>query len=121
MRYVNLFFILAVLIAAAALYDMKIAAERTSEQISTLQQKINDEQESIRLLTAEWSVLNQPSRLQALVERYNDYLQLAPLEPRQIVRLNDIPAKPTPAPAPDGSPLMAESAPLYTGAIPSKR
>ncbi len=45
------------------------------------------------VLKAEWSVLDQPSRLQVLVERYSDYLDLKPLDVRQLARLDDIPGR----------------------------
>lgn len=93
-RYLNLVFVLAVIIGAAVVFDMKMAAERSSERVAELKRQIDDEREAIRLLKAEWSLLNQPHRLQGLAERYSEYLQLQPLEPKQIVQLNDLPVKP---------------------------
>ena len=93
-RYLNLVFVLAVIIGAAFVFDMKMAAERSSERVSALKRQIDEEREAIRLLKAEWSLLNQPHRLQGLAERYSEYLQLQPLEPKQIVQLNDLPVKP---------------------------
>ena len=93
-RYLNLVFVLAVIIGAAVVFDMKMAAERSSERVSELKRQIDEEREAIRLLKAEWSLLNQPHRLQGLAERYSEYLQLQPLEPKQIVQLNDLPVKP---------------------------
>ncbi|MBL6431208.1 MAG: hypothetical protein HPM95_08505 [Alphaproteobacteria bacterium] len=55
---------------------------------------IDEEREQLKLLRAEWSLLNDPGRLQRLVERYNDHLNLQPLEVEQITRIEDVPIKP---------------------------
>ncbi|GAA0774214.1 hypothetical protein E1180_13685 [Roseibium denhamense] len=93
-RTLNILFILAVVIGAATVYDMKLAAEKSAERVADLQRQIEEERDAIRHLKAEWSLLNKPERLQNLVERYNDYLQLEALEPKQIVTLDDLPSRP---------------------------
>jgi hypothetical protein len=54
----------------------------------------------VSLLRAEWSLLNQPTRVQELVSRHADELKLAPLDPKQIVRFEQLPPRPS-GPAPD--------------------
>ncbi|TYC51725.1 hypothetical protein FMN50_20875 [Rhodobacterales bacterium] len=93
-RTLNILFILAVVIGAATVYDLKLAATKSAERVADLKRQIEDERNAIRLLKAEWSVLNKPDRLQSLVERYNEYLQLDPLEVKQIVTPEEIPARP---------------------------
>ncbi|MEJ8474683.1 cell division protein FtsL [Roseibium algae] len=93
-RYINIFFILLVVVCAAAVYDMKLAAKKSASYVSELQREIEAERETLRNLRAEWSVLNQPERLQRLVERYNEYLELQPLDVHQIVRAEELPARP---------------------------
>ena len=93
-RTLNILFILAVVIGAATVYDLKLAATKSAERVADLKRQIEDERNAIRLLKAEWSVLNKPDRLQSLVERYNEYLQLDPLEVKQIVTPDEIPARP---------------------------
>lgn len=105
-RVLNVLFILVAIAGAAAVFGMKHEAERASEHVAALQRQIDDERETISLLKAEWSLLNQPSRLQRLVERYNAYLRLEPLAVEQIAALEDLPAKPMNfAPYGDGSNL----------------
>ena len=84
-RTLNIVFILAVVIGAATVYDMKLAATKSAEKVADLKRQIDEERDSIRHLKAEWSLLNKPDRLQSLVERYNDYLLLEPLDVKQIV------------------------------------
>lgn len=93
-RILNIALILAVVVVAAVVYNMKHDAENAAERVAHLQRAIDQEEEKIDLLKAEWSVLNQPSRLQRLVERYNTYLQLEPVEARQIASIDDLPTKP---------------------------
>ncbi|MHC5652690.1 cell division protein FtsL [Stappia sp.] len=93
-RFTNLILVAGVLGAAATVYNMKHDAERSAEHVAALQRQIEGERERIQLLKAEWSLLNDPSRLQGLVDRYNDYLHLEPLAVEQITRIEDIPVKP---------------------------
>ena len=93
-RTLNILFILAVVIGAATVYDMKLAATKSAEKVAELKREIDEERNTIRHLKAEWSLLNKPDRLQALVERYNEYLQLDSLDVKQIVTPEDLPARP---------------------------
>ena len=63
--------------------------------------------EAVSLLRAEWSLLNQPTRVQELVARHADELKLAPLDPRQIVRFEQLPTRPTGPAADDEAALSA--------------
>ncbi|GGB36629.1 hypothetical protein GCM10011316_05980 [Roseibium aquae] len=93
-RILNIVFVVAVVIGAATVYDMKLAAEKSAERVAELNRKIEEERQTIQHLRAEWSMLTQPERLQRLVERHNAYLELKPLEAAQIVRAEDLPARP---------------------------
>lgn len=57
------------------------------ETIAAVNRKIVEEEESIRLLQAEWSYLNQPDRLESLSRKY---LGLSPLKGSQFVALEEI-------------------------------
>jgi hypothetical protein len=95
-------------VAAAALFvfQLKYRAEADSERVSELQRKVDSEKEAISLLKAEWSFLIQPSRIQALVERHRQRLQLRPLDPQQITHMDMIPARPVGFVTADTSPLQ---------------
>jgi len=93
-RTLNVLFILAVVIGAAAVYDMKLAAKKSANRVAELQAEIEAERDAIRHLRARWSELNQPDRLQGLVERYNGYLELEAMSVKQIVAPEDLPARP---------------------------
>ncbi|WP_186399082.1 hypothetical protein [Stappia sp. P2PMeth1] len=93
-RYTNVILAIGVLAAAAVVYEMKHDAERSAEHVAALQRQIQEERSQLQLLRAEWSLLNDPSRLQRLVERYNEHLQLQPLSVEQITRIEDVPVRP---------------------------
>lgn len=75
--------------SAAALFMMKKDAERDAEAIAELGRRIDAERQRISELTAEWSLLNHPSRLQLLVDRHNNVLNLAPIAAQQIVTVEE--------------------------------
>ncbi len=114
-RYLNAAFVLIVLIAAATVFDMKHDAEQSAERVASLQRQIAQEREQIQLLRAEWSLLNQPDRLQRLVERYNAYLQLEPLTVDQITQIQDLPLKPVPLDPVHSDPALGG----YAGSAPA--
>ena len=68
-------------------HDSQVALDRVQE----LEKQIAAERIEIDLLKSDWSLLTSPQKLQELVERYNDQLDLAPMEPSQIVGESDLP------------------------------
>ncbi len=93
-RIINLILLAAMIVGAAVTYDMKHKAELAAERVATLQHKIAKEKSEIVLLKAEWSMLTQPARLQATIEKYADHFQLQPFSPDQIATIDEIPLKP---------------------------
>ena len=87
--------LIAVMVSAAALtYKPKREAEEQMAAVQKIQAQIRYEEDTIDLLKADWSLLTQPSRLQKLAEIYKSQLELEPVNARQIVGLDDLPAKP---------------------------
>ncbi|MDK9696336.1 MAG: hypothetical protein OEL76_08095 [Siculibacillus sp.] len=113
LRAVNFLLVVLMLAGAAVVYDFKYEAERATTRVAKINRQIEGERDAIATLKAEWSLLNQPRRLQDLVERYHSYLELDPLDPTQIGTLDDIPFKPAikgdaPVPTPKGSVKLAQ-------------
>ncbi|NGN41000.1 hypothetical protein G6N74_07980 [Mesorhizobium sp. CGMCC 1.15528] len=91
--------LIAVMVSAAAFtYKTKHDAETQLDAARKIEQQIRFEEDSIDLLKADWSLLTQPARLQKLSELYQSQLQLQPVEGRQIVSLDDLPARPVDIP-----------------------
>lgn len=87
--------LIAVMVAAAAFtYTTKHEAENRLAENRKIERQIELERDTIDVLNADWSLLTQPSRLQKLTEIYATELQLAPVEPQQIVGLDELPVRP---------------------------
>lgn len=80
----------AAVTSAATVFVMKKDAERDADAIGELHRKISAERQRISELQAEWSALDHPARLQALVDRHNDVLRLTPIKAEQIASVREI-------------------------------
>jgi hypothetical protein len=93
-RVFNLILLTAMIIAAAVTYDMKHKAEIAAERVAALQSDIAREKQRTTLLKAEWSMLTQPARLQATIEKYADSFRLQSFSPDQIAAIDEVPLRP---------------------------
>ena len=124
MRLVNICVIAALVSAAAYVYKIKFESTRQFERVAKMKAEIRRERDAIAALRAEWSTLDNPSRIQALANRH---LALQPIEPRQIDRLTRLPERPPDLVPPDaadpiGSLLENPEAPeIPTSSIPVPR
>ena len=92
MRFLGILLLLAVISAAAFVYDVKYRTTRLAREAVKLENDIRDEENAIAALRAEWSALNQPSRLQALSKRHlPDFQNLAVT---QMAFVHDLPERP---------------------------
>ena len=109
--------LIAVMVSAAALtYKTKREAEEQLAAVHKIQAQIRYEEDTIDLLKADWSLLTQPSRLQKLAEIYKSQLELEPVNARQIVGVDDLPAKGGMA-YNAGKALLGGKDPVVTGGI----
>lgn len=99
-----------VLACGAALYmlfQVKFEVQALEKQLKALNAQIYSNQQAIHVLTAEWSHLNEPTRLTELNERY---LQLVPIAASQLAKLEDLPPRITiPADPAPGSDVAGEA------------
>ncbi|EDP64767.1 Periplasmic protein TonB [alpha proteobacterium BAL199] len=93
-RSTILWFLIATCLGVA-LFLVKHEVQRREEQLAQLHRQILSSQEAIHVLEAEWSYLNRPDRLEALVRRH---LDLVPLDNQ---RLGSIELLPMRLPLPD--------------------
>lgn len=99
-RIVGVVLVLLMVAGAAVTYDMKRRASVAAQRVARLHTAIGKEKEAIALLKAEWGVVSQPGRLQAIATRYQDHFRLEPFSPSQVATLDEIPLKPVdPTPA----------------------
>lgn len=107
MRRMTLLWLFLAALSGGTLYHTSQQVTDGHARLATINDDIRKENETIRVLQAEWSYLNQPDRLEKLSRQY---LHLQPLQGRQFAKLGDIPAQPATA-TPDAPPAVAAAAP----------
>ena len=115
LRTLDLVLVCAMIAAATVTYQIKHAAEDKLNEVRELQAEIKLQEETIDLLEADWSLLNQPSRLQRLSTAYEAQLGLKPIEPTQMAEPEELPGR-----ASDFEPKVAEGGTdkaLTTGSV----
>lgn len=91
----NMFFVLLAFVSSAGMFILKYQVIDQEEKLAALQHNILRNQRTIHVLKAEWSHLNDPERIRALIEAHTT---LAVVKPAQIIRLEDVAMKELPAP-----------------------
>lgn len=117
MRILHLFVIVALILAAGYVYDIKFEATMQAEQLSKLRGEIRRERDAIAALRADWAKLVSPSRIEDIAQRH---LQLKPLEASQIDDLANLPERKKPEPEVPFDPIAAligESDAVPTGSV----
>ena len=77
---------LIVSLTGVVMFLIKHEVQVLDARLDRLRQDILAHQESALILTAEWSYLNQPARIEALARKHVEY---RPTETNQIVRIID--------------------------------
>jgi cell division protein FtsL len=106
MRFVNLFVIAMLVLAAAYVYEIKFETTLQAERLAKLRGEIRRERDAIAVLRAEWAKLDTPARIQSLARRH---LPLQPIAPTQIDSLDQLRERPSQVAAPAGSEPMIET------------
>lgn len=73
------------LILGVAVFRITYQVDALEKELKQLNQAILDEQETIHILRAEWSYLNDPDRLKNLAERF---LDLKEMDGRQLINFD---------------------------------
>ena len=101
-----IFWLLLVLATGFTTFKVKYAVQDIEDELNRVRKQTIAEQQEIRVLTAEWTYLNQPERLADLNRRF---LGLAPIATKQLQRnIADIPFR-APAASPE---ILAEASPV---------
>jgi hypothetical protein len=77
-------------VVAYGVYHLKHEVLGLEDTLARLNREVEREREAIHVLEAEWAYLNRPAGLQAMADRF---LVLQPVGARQIVQIDDIPAR----------------------------
>lgn len=104
-RFGSVFWLVLVLAAGFTTFKVKYAVQDTEGELNRVRKQIIAEQQETRVLTAEWTYLNQPQRL---AELNRQFLALGPVAARQLEQsIADIPLRASPT-SPDVPPASAD-------------
>ena len=121
MRVATLLWAVLAAVAGTGLFMLKYEVQAQEQRLADLHKDIVETEESIHVLKAEWSYLNEPMRLREETERN---LGMHPLKPGQIASIDSIamagPSEPT-APATNGLAAVASNPPAPTTVAPTPR
>ncbi len=91
-------------IAGALLFKTSQQVTDGRQHLANITAEIRREEDSLRVLQAEWSYLNQPDRLEKLSAQY---LKLTPMKGKQFATADSLPLRPVPEePAPAETPEL---------------
>jgi len=101
---------LAFLLACSSglyLYQVKHRVKVLDDRIAAVAKSTDGLREQTRMLSAEWTLLNDPERLRKLAD---EFLHLQPVSPEQFTSLADLDSR-LPPPMPQGAPPASDMAP----------
>ena len=97
-----------VCVAAGMTLNTSLRVRTSEDRLAEVNAAIAQEEERIRVLTAEWHMLKSPARLETLATRHIE--NLGQIKPEQMASLADIPA-PLPPAAPEETPAAEPEKP----------
>ncbi len=116
MRILHLFVIVALVVAAAYVYDIKFEATMQAERLSKLRGEIKRERDAIAALRAEWAKLDSPGRIEELAQRHLPLKQLNAFQIDTLANLPERPRPPQPEPVDPIAALIGEDT-VQTGSV----
>ena len=102
MRVSTLIWVMLVSLSGYAMFQVKAEVGRLDKQLAAAERQIADDRSEIRTLSIEWTMLNQPARLEALSK---NVLQLAPIRTYVLGSFEQPPLRDEAAPS--GAPVAA--------------
>lgn len=117
MRALNFILLCTSFIALILVYGQKYRSEEVQSQVIEYQRDIATKEQILKQLDADWAYLNQPARLQAIVERHAETLELEPIKVAQYGTIENLPMRPV---EPDAEGLGALISALEAGIDPNE-
>ena len=99
-------------LAGFATYEVKYQVAQVDDELGRVNRAIDADRDQLRVLSAEWSYLTQPARLDQLRQRH---LTLLPVTRAQLGSLDQIPFRSGEA----GGPAVASAAPAIVPSSPA--
>jgi len=119
MRFLHIIVIAVLVSAAVHVYKIKFDSTQQAERLAKLKTDVQRVHEATAALRAQWAQLDNPTRIQGLVERH---FQLKPVEATQFDSLDRLPERPVSPVPPDtadpiGAMISLGASELSTGSI----
>jgi hypothetical protein len=106
-RLLHLTVVAALIVAAVYVYKIKFESTVRAAEVARLAAAIKRERDATAALKAEWAQLDNPVRIQGMVERH---LALKALDPAQVDHFDHLPERPAPpGPQPDAIAAMIDA------------
>lgn len=108
LRVTSLTSLLLAVLSGALLFWVSQQVQQVEREHRQLQAALSQEEESIRVLKAEWDYLNRPERLEELAQKY---LNMTPVSADSLIQsISAIPEPEAPSMAPEEAPLEISTA-----------
>jgi hypothetical protein len=119
MRPTSMIWLGVIVLTGVAVFSVKHEVSLLEEQLHKTRKATAQDRDAIHVLNAEWSFLNQPTRLADLSRRHLPQLQpIATAQFGDAARLDTLPWKPGDPNAPEAAPAVAETKPAAKAAAP---
>ncbi len=93
-RVLNVILAAACAVALIGVYGLKFQSEGVASRRVELQTQIAAQEDQLSLLRADWIYVNQPGRIEPIVARHAEALNLAVISARQFKSLDELPMRP---------------------------
>ena len=91
LRSIDLILLIALIATVSWTFKVKHDSQQALERVAELEKQIAAEKVEIDLLKSDWSLLTSPARLQQLVERFNQELELEEMRASQMANERELP------------------------------
>jgi cell division protein FtsL len=85
---INALWISLIALVGAGMFTLKYEVKKLETELVQINQEIKSDSQSIHVLKAEWSHLNNPSRIRRLTQKH---IAMKPLQAEQIINYSDLP------------------------------
>lgn len=92
-RFLNLFFVITSAMLLVGVYALKYQTVDTANEKLALERTIEQQENGLSSLRADWAYLNQPSRINPIIQRHLERLELQIVSQDQFISIDEIPMR----------------------------
>jgi cell division protein FtsL len=118
-RFTTILWLTLVACVGVAMFKVKYEVQLLDDELVRVQKQTATARDEIHVLNAEWSFLNQPTRLADLARKYLALQPIGTAQYGQMSQLQSLKMKPVPMADTGASPLAASAPPTQVAAGPA--